>query len=107
MNRVFKHVRQPIAIILILAISEIGAVANVDPMKGRVTTNPISRNSYTIEQEVDYGKKAIPEIEKDLPLLPVDHPTSKYVDALGRNLAAKAPGYKFPYTFSRRGAERD
>jgi predicted Zn-dependent protease len=34
-----------------------------------------------------------------LPLLPVDHPVSKYINALGQRLAAKAPGYKFPYTF--------
>jgi beta-barrel assembly-enhancing protease len=34
-----------------------------------------------------------------LPLLPIDHPVSKYINALGQRLAAKAPGYKFPYTF--------
>lgn len=99
MNRVVTSARQTIAIILVLAISGLASVENVDPKKGRVTTNPTSGNSYTIEQEVNYGRKAIPEIEKEVPLLPPDHPTSKYIDALGHKLAAKTPGYKFPYTF--------
>jgi len=88
-----------VATALLFSLSQPAVFANVDPKKGRVTTNPTSGNSYTIEQEVDYGGKAIPEIEKDLPLLPADHPTSKYIDKLGHKLADKAPGYKFPYTF--------
>ncbi len=85
--------------VLIFASMQLPALANVDPKKGRVTTNPTSGNSYTIEQEVAYGRQAIPEIEKELPLLPVDHPASKYIDSLGHRLAAKAPGYQFPYSF--------
>jgi len=73
--------------------------ANVDPKNGRVTENPTSGNSYTIEQEVELGRKAVPEVEKQLRLLPVENPVSKYIDWLGQRLAAKAPGYKFPYTF--------
>src|SRR6201987_3613498 len=94
-----SSLRRAVAIALLVSLSQPAAFANVDPKKGRVTTNPTSGNSYTIEQEVDYGRKAIPEIEKDLPLLPVDHPASKYIDKLGHKLAAKAPGYKFPYRF--------
>jgi len=99
MDRWNQHARRAVALLLILAVSGVGAFANVDPKKGRVTTNPTSGNSDSIEQEVDYGTKAIPEIEKDLPVLPASHPVSKYIDALGHKLAAKAPGYKFPYTF--------
>lgn len=86
------------AALLVLAAA-VPLVGNVDPKKGRVTENPTGGNSYSIEQEVDYGRKAIPEIQKELPLLPVDHPVSKYINNLGQRLAAKAPGYKFPYTF--------
>ncbi len=82
-----------------MILTTLVAFANVDPNKGRVTTNPSSGNRYSLEQEVEYGRQAIPEIEKELPLLPVDHPVSKYINALGNRLAAKAPGYKFPYTF--------
>ena len=94
-----SSLRRAVAIVLLYSLSQPAAFANVDPKKGRVTTNPTSDNSYSIEQEVDYGRKAIPEIEKDLPLLPPDHPTSKYIDELGHKLADKAPGYKFPFTF--------
>lgn len=94
-----SSLRRAVSIALLFSLSQPTAFANVDPKKGRVTTNPTGGNSYTIEQEVDYGQKAIPEIEKNLPLLPPDHPTSKYIDKLGRKLADKAPGYKFPYTF--------
>ena len=94
-----SSLRRAVAIALLFSLPQPAAFANVDPKKGRVTTNPTSGNSYSIEQEVDYGQKAIPEIEKNLPLLPPDHPTSKYFDMLGRKLAQKAPGYKFPYTF--------
>ena len=82
---------------LLLVTSQ--ASANVDPKLGRVTANPTAGNSYTIEQEVAYGQKAIAEVERELPLLPVDNPVSQYVNQLGHKLAAKAPGYKFPYTF--------
>jgi hypothetical protein len=86
------------AALLVLAAA-VPLAGNVDPKKGRVTENPTGGNSYSIDQEVDYGGKAVPVIQKELPLLPIDHPVSKYISALGQRLAAKAPGYKFPYTF--------
>lgn len=75
------------------------AQINVDPKKGRVTDNPTSGNRYSIEQEVQLGRQAVPEIEKKLKLLAAAHPMSKYISRLGQQLADKAPGYKFPYTF--------
>jgi beta-barrel assembly-enhancing protease len=89
--------RRPIALLLVLTLT-LSAFANDNPTKGRVTSNP-KAGSYTIEQEVQLGQQGVKEIEKDLPLLPADHPTSRYINALGQKLAAKAPGYKFPYTF--------
>jgi len=86
-------------VVLALTISLVlPAFANDNPKKGRVTTNP-KAGSYTFEQEVQLGQQAIKEIEKELPILPADHPTSKYIAALGQKLAAKAPGYKYPYSF--------
>lgn len=86
--------------IYLLTISVAAAAqTNVDPKRGRVTTNPTSGNRYTIEQEVQLGRQAVPEIEKKLKLLPPGHPMSKYISQLGQQLADKAPGYKFPYTF--------
>ena len=86
---------------LFLATLCISALAqeNVDPKKGRVTTNPTSGNRYSIEQEIQFGRQGVSEIEKKLLLLPAGHPMSKYIDSLGHKLADKAPGYQFPYTF--------
>lgn len=92
-----QRFRSLTALVLTLSIT-LPAFANDNPKKGRVTTNPPA-GSYTIEQEVQLGQQAVKEIEKNLPLLPADHPTSKYIAALGAKLAANAPGYKFPYTF--------
>jgi len=85
---------------LLLSLSSLcnSTFANTDPKKGRVTENP-SAGSYTIEQEIQLGLKGKAEIERKLKILPPDHPLSKYVSNLGQQLAAKAPGYKFPYTF--------
>jgi beta-barrel assembly-enhancing protease len=87
------------AILLSLSLLAAGAKENVDPKKGRVTTNPTAGDRYTIEQEIQIGRQSVPEVERALPLLPADHPVSKYIAALGKKLAASAPGYKFPYTF--------
>jgi beta-barrel assembly-enhancing protease len=94
-----KHFRGTHVLALLILLASATLLANVDPKKGRVTANPTSGNRYSLEQEVDYGRQAIPEIEKELPVLQVDHPVSKYINALGNRLAAKAPGYKLPYTF--------
>jgi hypothetical protein len=91
--------RRCTAVFLVLVLAASNASANVDPKLGRVTTNPTAGDNYTIEQEVEYGQKAIPQIEQELPLLPPNSPVSRYIDMLGHKLAAKAPGYKFPYTF--------
>jgi beta-barrel assembly-enhancing protease len=84
----------------LLALSLTGgpATANTDPKKGRVTENP-SAGSYTIQQEIQLGLQGKAEIERKLKILPPDHPLSKYINNLGLQLAAKAPGYAFPYSF--------
>ncbi|HZQ93368.1 MAG TPA: M48 family metallopeptidase [Candidatus Sulfotelmatobacter sp.] len=91
--------RKVMSLFLAFVLTVPSAFANVDPKLGRVTTNPTAGDNYTIEQEVEFGQKAVPQIERELPLLPVNHPVSKYINALGQRLAAKAPGYRFPYTF--------
>jgi len=87
------------AVLLSLSLLAAGTKENVDPKKGRVTTNPTSGNRYSLEQEIQIGRQSVPEVERALPLLPADHPMSKYIATLGQKLAASAPGYKFPYTF--------
>jgi predicted Zn-dependent protease len=88
-------------VLLLISIAFLTAWAqeNVDPKKGRVTANPTSGNRHSLEQEIQIGRQGVGDVERQLPLLPADHPVSKYVNSLGQKLAAKAPGYKFPYTF--------
>jgi len=99
MNLRFAKFHRLCAVLLSLSLVAAGTKENVDPKKGRVTTNPTSGNRYTIEQEIQIGRQSVPQVERALPLLPADHPMSKYVASLGQKLAASAPGYKFPYTF--------
>src|SRR5579863_3239710 len=98
-NRDRSRKFRPVCILLSLMLVSAWAQDNVDPKKGRVTNNPTSGNRYSLEQEIQLGRQSVPDIEKTLPILPADHPMSKYIDSLGQKLAAKAPGYKFPYTF--------
>ena len=99
MSRVARRNLQFACILLGLFVVSAWAQVNVDPKKGRVTGNPTSGNRYTIEQEIKIGREGMADVEKKLPILPASHPMSKYVNTLGQQLAAKAPGYKFPYTF--------
>jgi hypothetical protein len=89
--------RSVVAVTLIL--TTLASFANVDPKKGRVTANPTSGNRYSLEQEVEYGQQAIPEIQKELPLLPVDHPVSKYIKALATGWPRRRPATSFPMRF--------
>ncbi len=84
--------------LLLFYVTAVFSAANTDPKKGRVTENP-SAGSYTIDQEIQLGLQGKTEIEHKLKVLPPDHPLSKYISNLGLQLAAKAPGYAFPYSF--------
>jgi hypothetical protein len=55
-------------------------------------------NLYSPQQDVEVGRGAAGEAEKQLPLLN-DARVDRYVDALGKSLAARAPGEKYPYQF--------
>jgi len=85
--------------LIVFSLSVCALAQNVDPKKGRVTGNPMSGNRYTIQQEIQIGREGAADVEKKLPILSANHPMSKYINSLGQQLAAKAPGYKFPYTF--------
>ena len=55
-------------------------------------------NLFSPEQDIELGKRSAQEIARETPFLD-DAPTVNYVKQLGAKLAAKAPGYKFPYQF--------
>jgi Zn-dependent protease with chaperone function len=56
-------------------------------------------NSFSAEQDVELGREAAKDAEKQLPLV-TNRDASDYVAALGQKLAAKSPNqYKFPFIF--------
>jgi Zn-dependent protease with chaperone function len=55
-------------------------------------------NLFSPAQDVEIGQKVSQDAERQLPMLN-DRRVDAYVDALGKRLAAKAPGAKYPYQF--------
>jgi hypothetical protein len=66
MNLRFAKFHRLCAVLLSLSLVAAGTKENVDPKKGRVTTNPTSGNRYTIEQEIQIGRQNVPEVEREL-----------------------------------------
>jgi beta-barrel assembly-enhancing protease len=56
-------------------------------------------NMFSAQEEVQAGQQAAAQVSKQLPVLPDSDPVTIYVQKLGRQLAAHAPGAKWPYTF--------
>jgi predicted Zn-dependent protease len=53
----------------------------------------------SVQQEVELGRQAQQQVRKEVPQLQ-DRAVADYVSGLGRALAARARGPKYPYTFS-------
>jgi len=55
-------------------------------------------NLFSPQQDIEMGRQLADDAERTLSI--VDQPNSAaYIDALGKQLSAHAPGDKFPYTF--------
>ena len=67
------------------------ALARVQPTTGF--------DLYSHEEELQVGKQAAEETGRQMPLLPDSSPVTKYVQQLGKKLAAHAPGEAWPYNF--------
>jgi beta-barrel assembly-enhancing protease len=68
------------------------------PASARFTPQPC-KNAFSYEQEISEGQKVKAEVYRTMPLLPASSPITKYVQRLGTQLVAQAPGYKWPYEF--------
>ncbi len=55
-------------------------------------------NMFSANQDVEFGRGAAQDAEKQLPMLN-NREVDDYVNRLGQKLAAHAPGAKFPYQF--------
>jgi hypothetical protein len=54
---------------------------------------------FSAQEEVQAGQQAAAQVSKQLPILPDSDPITIYIQSLGRQLAAHAPGEKWPYSF--------
>ena len=54
---------------------------------------------FSAQEEVQAGQQSAAQVARQLPVLPDSDPVSIYVQRLGQQLAAHAPGEKWPYTF--------
>jgi hypothetical protein len=55
-------------------------------------------NIFSPQQDVEMGREVAKEAESQLPILN-DRRANAYIDALGKSLAARVPGEKYPYQF--------
>ena len=77
-----------VALLLVLAPAAQAARTKLKP----------GMNRYSPEQDVEIGKAVSADAEKQLQMLN-DARVDKYLDGLGKRLAGKAPGGKYPYQF--------
>jgi len=56
-------------------------------------------NMFSAQEELQAGQQSAAQVAKQLPVLPDSDPVTIYVQRLGQQLAAHAPGEKWPYTF--------
>lgn len=56
-------------------------------------------NIFSQDEDVQLGKQNAAEVMKQMPVLPDSDPVVQYVQGLGARLAARAPGYQWPYKF--------
>lgn len=75
----------------VLAVIQVCWAADRTPLKP-------GWNLFTPQQDIELGQRASAKIGQQLILLN-DPRVDDYLDALGKKLAAKAPGYKFPYQY--------
>ena len=75
----------------ILLIGYVAAPARVEPSHGF--------DMFSSQEEVQAGQQASEQVRKQLPVLPDSSPVTQYVQRLGAELAAHAPGEKWPYSF--------
>ena len=54
---------------------------------------------FSTQEETQAGQQAASEVSTQLPLLPDSDPVVRHIQRLGQDLAAHAPGEKWPYNF--------
>jgi len=79
-----------LAVLLALLVTT-SVEARVEPSHGF--------DMFSAQEEVQAGQQAAAQVSRQLPVLPDSDPITIYIQQLGRQLAAHAPGEKWPYSF--------
>jgi predicted Zn-dependent protease len=80
----------------VLALAVLVAVSL--PLAAQRTALPTGSNSFTTQQDIEMGRALSRDAESTL-TLSNDTAARGYVRTLGNELAARAPGYRYPYEF--------
>src|SRR5687767_11689081 len=80
----------------IFFIAVIGVLA-IPILADRTVLRP-AWNLFTTQQDIEMGRALADDAERSLPLVEQSNSTT-YLDALGRQLIAHAPGARYPYQF--------
>jgi Zn-dependent protease with chaperone function len=89
--RLTLNIAWRVALVSLLCASTLVLEARVEPTRGF--------DMFSAQEEVQAGQQAAAQVSKQLPLLPDSDPVTLYIQRLGVQLAAHAPGEKWPYTF--------
>src|SRR5213082_3961830 len=88
----YSRPTRAIALLLCLLLSAPELLlARVQPTSGSTM--------FTVDQEIQAGQQAATQTNRQYPVLPDSNPVTQYVQRLGAELAARAPGEKWPYSF--------
>ncbi len=89
-----RHRQQGVAVLLAVLL----VLGQALPVAAKRTEVKPGWNLFSVQQDIELGREASAEAEKQLPLLR-DARVDGYLTRLGRKLAAEAPGHKYPYQF--------
>ncbi len=95
-NKFRMSMRFPNTTVLILAAT-LATIPLSSQVMAQTKVTP-GFNLFSADQDVEIGRQSAAEVERQLPILN-DSRVQRYVSAVGKRLAAEAPGPKFPYQF--------
>ena len=86
-----SHAAKALAVVLAIALVATPLFARYQPTRGS--------NAFSRDQELKAGQEASADVLKKMPVLPEDDPVTQYVQRIGAQLTAHAPGDPWPYHF--------
>lgn len=88
-----RHAR--IAVVMCCLLAVMAAAGGVSSAQTKIKPG---FNLFSVDQDKEIGQKSAAEADRQLPILH-DRSVEAFVNAVGKRLAAAAPGAKYPYQF--------